>query len=415
MTTIDQARGEIGHLFPQFLPDGEHRLFVAGRPGPSDVFVTSLASAATPSLLLPASSRARYTPLGYLLFGRGSSVMAQPFDVEHLSVRGAPVRVAAEVAGRVPIPGFGLDFSISQQGDLAYVGAGASALTQLRWLDRSGADLGMMVRPGDYQNPALSPDATRIAVQRDGDLWLLEPSRGTERRFTFDPALDVTPIWSPDGARIVFSSDREGSLGLYEKEAAGATPPRLLLESDIVTIPTDWSRDGALVSYTTVTTDTFFDLWLLPMSGDRHPTSLVATPFSEGAGMLAPDGRWMAYSSDESGRREVFVQSVPPSGGKWQISTAGGVDARWRRDGRELYDLSLNNELMVVDIETAGDAPMVGIPHALFQVPFRQVPPQRNSFDVTADGQRFLVNTLVEGAGSAPITWVLNWMAELER
>ena len=169
------------------------------------------------------------------------------------------------------------------------------------------------------------------------------------------------------------------------------------------------------MSYTKVTTDTALDLWLLPLSGDRQPTSFLDTPFYEATGMLSPDGRWMAYSSEESGRREVYVQPVPPSGGKWLISTDGGRDARWRSDGRELYYLSLDNELMAVDIEPAGDAPTWENPRALFQAPFRQFPQQRNSFDVTADGQRFLVNTLVEGASSTPITWILNWTAELEQ
>ena len=212
----------------------------------------------------------------------------------------------------------------------------------------------------------------------------------------------------------MFVSAREGRLGLYEKDAAGANPPQLLVESDTAVFPTDWSTDGALVSYTNVTADTSWDLWLLPMLGDRQPTIFLQTPFVESTGMLSPDGRWLAFMSDESGRREVYVQRVPATGGKFPISTGGGRDARWRRDGQELYYLSLDNELMAVDIDAAGDAPTVGIPHVLFQAPFRQSPPQRNSYDVTADGQRFLVNTLVEGALSAPITWVLNWAAELE-
>ena len=157
-----------------------------------------------------------------------------------------------------------------------------------------------------------------------------------------------------------------------------------------------------------------YDLWLLPMSGDRQPTSYLGTPFQETQGIPSPDGRWMAYQSDESGEARVYVQRVPPSGGQWQVSTGAGAMPRWRTDGRELYYVTSDNHLMAVAIEAAGDTPIVGIPQQLFQVPFGQASFQRNVFDVTSDGQRFLVNTLVEPVRSASIAWVLNWAAELE-
>ena len=246
-------------------------------------------------------------------------------------------------------------------------------------------------------------------------MWILDLSRGTEQRFAFDPAPDGRPIWSPDGSRIVFTSNRDGRPGdLYEKAAAGTGQAQLLLESDYRKAPNDWSTDGEFVSYHEFHPETRADLWLLPMSGDRQPTSFLQTPFVEALGMLSPDGRRMAYDSNDGGAFQVYVQSVPASGGKWQVSTTGGAFPRWRGDGRELYYVSLANEweLMAVDVEAEGDTLDVGIPHRLFQLASNPTFVQRNPFDVTADGQRFLVNALVEG--STPITWVLNWPAELE-
>jgi Tol biopolymer transport system component len=225
--------------------------------------------------------------------------------------------------------------------------------------------------------------------------------------------LDWWPIWSPDGSRIVFSSFRDGHISdLYEKGSGGTGQAQLLLESAPPLGAVDWSSDGEFVSYVEVHPETSFDLWLLPMSGDRQPTAFLRTPFLEAMGVLSPDGRWMAYNSVESGPFQVYVQKIPPSGGKWQVSTTGGYWPRWRGDGRELYYVSLVNDLMAVDVEGEGDILDVGIPQRLFQLTSGLSTIQRNPFDVTPDGQRFLVNALVEG--STPITWVLNWPAELE-
>ena len=326
VTTIDDTRQESAHLWPQFLPDGEHFLFFArGATGQEGIYVGSLESGVTPSLLLRTDRMARYAAPGYLLFGRGESLMAQPFDVDRLAVTGDPVRVVDGVRSDPLVRWLG--FSVSHQGGLAYVGGGGGgAVTQLRWLDRSGADLGTVGEPGDYHDPVLSPDETKVAVGRDDDAWILDVSRGTEQRFTFDPALDGAPIWSPDGSRIVFSSFRDGRPGdLYEKAAAGTGQAQLLLESDYFKLATDWSTDGEFVSYYEVHPETSADLWLLPLSGDRQPTPFLQAPFLEGDGVFSPDGRWMAYDSTESGEFQVYVQSVPPSGGKWQVSATGGA------------------------------------------------------------------------------------------
>ena len=296
------------------------------------------------------------------------------------------------------------------------MGGGFSAVTQLRWLDRSGAELGTVGEPREYHDPLLSPDETKVAVERDGDVWILDLSRETEQRLTFDPAPDIMPIWSPDGNRIVFTSFRDGRPGdLYEKTAAGSGQARLVLESDYIKPVSDWSADGEFVLYAEFHPETSVDLWLLPLSGDRQPTLFLQTPFFEADGVFSPDGRWMAYDSTESGELQVYVQSVPPSGGKWQVSATGGAFPQWRGDGQELYYVSLANDLMAVDVEAEGDTLEVGIPQPLFHLASDPTYMQRNPFDVAADGQRFLVNALVEDSLSTPITWVLNWAAQLEQ
>ena len=414
VTTLDETRQEMGHLWPQFLPDGEHFLFFAqGAAEQEGIYVGSLESGVTPSLLLRTDRMARYAAPGYLLFGRGQSLMAQPLDVERLALTGNPVRVVDGVRSDPLLRWLGV--SASHQGGLAYVGGGGGAVTQLRWLDRSGAELGTVGEPREYHDPLLSPDETKVAVSRDDDVWILDVSRGTEQRFTFDPALDGAPIWSPDGSRIVFSSFRDGRPGdLYEKAAAGTGQAQLLLESDYFKLATDWSTDGEFVSYHEAHPETSADLWLLPLSGERQPTPFLQAPFLEADGVFSPDGRWMAYDSPESGELQVYVQSVPPSGGKWQVSATGGAFPQWRGDGQELYYVSLANDLMAVDVEAEGDTLEVGIPQRLFHLASDPTFVQRNPFDVTGDGQRFLVNALVEDSLSTPITWVLNWTADLE-
>ena len=213
----------------------------------------------------------------------------------------------------------------------------------------------------------------------------------------------------------MFTSFREGRPDdLYEKTAAGTGQAQLLLKSAYAKGAVGWSADGEFVSYIERHPETSYDLWLLPMSGDRQPTSFLQTPFIEALGMLSPDGRWMAYDSNDAGEFQVYLQGVPPSGGKWRVSTTGGAFPRWRGDGRELYYVSLANELMAVDVEAERDTLDIGIPHRLFPLASNPSFQQRNPFDVTADGQRFLVNALVEDSASTSITWVLNWPAELE-
>jgi len=274
---------------------------------------------------------------------------------------------------------------------------------------------------GEYFNIFFSPDEKRVAAaitdSQSGtrDVWLVDIVRGTPTRFTFDPAEDFLPIWSPDGSRIVFASDRDGPGNLYQKPASGAGNEEELLKTNERKWPTDWSRDGRFVIYTNLSQKTKLDLWVLPVTGEQKPTPFLQSSFNEDYARFSPDGRLVAYASDESGKFEVYVQTFPASGGKWLVSTNGGVQPRWRRDGKELFYIAPDKKLMAVDVKLEGSTFEAGVPRALFQTRVVSYPNPRNVYEVSADGQRFLIITPLEEATSTPITVVANWNADLKR
>jgi dipeptidyl aminopeptidase/acylaminoacyl peptidase len=266
--------------------------------------------------------------------------------------------------------------------------------------------------------PSLSRDDQRVALYRgvnagNPDIWVLEAKRGVFSRFTSDAADDVGPIWSPDGDRIVFSSNRKGVQDLYQKSVTAGVSEELLLATAQAKLATDWSGDGHLVLFTSHNLKSGFDIWALLLDGNRKPFPVVQTGFDEQGGQFSPDGHWIAYQSDESGRAEIYVQRFPDRGNKWQISTNGGSQVRWRRDGRELFYVALDGRLMAVaiGISSNAQAPDVGTPVALFVPPLGGAVQQgdaRHQYMVASDGQRFLVATVTEEANS-PITVILNW------
>jgi eukaryotic-like serine/threonine-protein kinase len=414
---LDSSRKEQTHRWPSFLPDGRHFLYYASRGGgeePGEIFIGSL-DQQPPRRVVESSSLAMFAAPGYLLFVRGTTLLAQPFDVDRLQLKGRPVAIADQL----PRPGStaGLrTFSVSSSGVLAYH-AGAGTQTQLAWLDRAGRELGVIGSPAEHYAPRLTPDGTRLAVERldpdstNSDIWLMDLARSIASRFTFDPADDTLSVWSPDGTRLFFSSSREGVTQLYQalSDRPGSEEP--LLRSGAWKAPDDVSPDGQFLIYETIDPKGEGDLWLLPLSGDRRPQPFEVTPFSEWGAQFSPDGRWIAYVSNASGRAEIFVQAFPGPGGKRQVSSEGGTMPRWRNDGRELFYLGADGRLMAAEVRLSPSFES-RVPTALFKVSLLESPDRQ--YDVSPDGTRILVNRVSKETEATPMTVVLDWAAGLE-
>lgn len=412
-TRLDQTNGIAAHEAPFFLPDGRHFLFVVGTgPTTGDVYVGSLDSNEL-KLLLRSNSAAVYSPSGYVLFLRESTLMAQPFDLATLSTRGEAVTVAEGVGRYFNL----ISFVVSDTGTLSYRPA-VDQQTRLAWVDRAGQPQASGAPAGVYQEMSLSPDDRRVAFARSGqtdtDVWLTDLDRRITSRFTFRPPLNNVPIWSPDGRQIVFASARDGGLDLYQRASDASGPDELLLKlkAQPILFPSDWSADGRFLAYYRTDSKTQLDIWTLSLGGDRKPVPFLHGDFNESEGQFSPDGRWMAYVSDESGGQQIYVQSFPTLGGQRQVSTEGGTQPRWRRDGKELFYLAPDRKLMAVPVKT-GATFEADAPRALFQTALA-ASALRQSYAVSADGQRFLLNTPLE-AGSPPMTVVLNWLALLKK
>jgi Tol biopolymer transport system component len=336
--------------------------------------------------------------------------MVQRFDVKSLNIIGD----ASALTDRLGINNVNsaAGFAVSNTGVLAFRNGNSDHV--LTWFDRSGKQLRSLER-APYVSPALSPDAELIAFARvdaGADVWIHDQARGTTSRVTFDPASDDTPVWSPDGKSVIFVSARGGTFGLYEKSVGGASQEELLLKSDHPITPEDWSGDGRFVLYTEQDPKTNADLWMLPLAGDRKPQPVVNSPFVESQGRFSPDGRWIAYVSNESGEPEVYIQGLAPLRGKWQISTAESYQPRWRRDGKELFFLrgaAGLAQVMATPLDSSGSAIRAGVPQLLFRAAPESVGTRR-TWDVTQDGQRFLINSNPE-AVAPPVSVVVNWTA----
>jgi dipeptidyl aminopeptidase/acylaminoacyl peptidase len=307
-------------------------------------------------------------------------------------------------------------FSVSDNGVLVFDSSLKRQRRQCLWVDRRGQPIQSLdVDAGIFQF-CLSPDEKRLISDRydpqssANDLWLCDVSGGKDQRFTLDPANDFNPVWSPDGSRIVWASTRDVIANIYQKAASGAGEETLLLKSDYAKVPNDWSRDGRFIIYRQRDPKTKWDVWILPMSGsgEAKPFPVVRTEANEIAATLSPDGRWLAYASDVSGEYEVYVQSFPKGGGKRQVSIGGGNHPRWRRDGRELFYYAADGKLMATPVRS-GEGFELGAPVSLFEFRAGTLGAIFAAYAVTGDGQRFLINALVETEPNAPLTVVVNW------
>jgi Tol biopolymer transport system component/predicted Ser/Thr protein kinase len=414
-TRIDRAVGQNGHAWPHFLPDGKHFLFQAhyGASLSDSLLVGELGSFETRTLG-PANSLMDYSDPGYVLWVDNNALLARRFDPGSLRFEGD----AFPVTTRLSIGTVGLaNFSVSRNGILVYR-SGGTDLRTLSWVDRSGHELSTVGPPGAYGQPAVGPGGTRIVV--DGtesgsptaDLWLLDASRGTTSRFTYGEGQQGAGVWSPDGSRIAYGSYGPDGWNVLSKDARGSTEPVPVWSDSLFIFPTDWSSDGKTLIVQRQCPGTGWDIWTCPLEGDGGPVPVVATRFIEAQGRLSPDGKWIAYVSSETGHPEIYVRSYPGTGGKWQISTGGGLEPFWRGDGEELYYLSMDRELMAVSIDTDSGF-HAGRPVSLFRAPVPANIVTRNRYVPSADGQRFL---MVEAARSdfQPTTVVVNWTAEVE-
>ena len=413
LVTPDPAKGTMGAGWPVFLPGGRHFLHHVTMANPDDSTLMVRALEGTESKpLLKTTSQVVYADPGYLLFVRDRTLVAQAFDPRTQEIRGEPVPLSE---------GLGLDnvglasISASTTGILAYR-PGLAERRRLVWMDRSGKETPALPEEREYLDVWLSPDGRRLVFGADepggkGDLWIRDFDRGTTTRFTFEPERDFDPVWSPDGRRIAFSTQRK-NWNLYVKDAAGTGEAEPLLESAEDKFVNDWSRDGAFIVFTSRGTDTGWDLWALPMGGDHKPFPLRKTKFAELNASVSPDGRFLAYQSNESGRTEVYVQEFPEAKSKWQVSPDGGRDPFWRADGRELYYRAPNAKLMAVPVEKAAVF-TAGTPQPLFQARFAPVT-ARGLYRPAPDGQRFLVLAPLGRESMQPATVVLNWTSAIQ-
>jgi len=408
------------HSSPRFLPDGRHFLFfVTGSPEARGVYIGQL-DGLDAKRLFDADKPAEYAATGHLLFIREEKLLAQDFDPDRLELRGDPFPIAEQVT-------VGTRVSASAAGPVAYRTSPAdSGQRQLVWVNRSGRELDKVVYPdAAAQGPSLSRDGRRVAVFRlvngNMDIWSYETGRRAWHRITFDPADDIYPLWSPDGTRIVFGSTRKTDvMNLYRKLLSA--PPgteELLLSTSQTKFPTDWSADGRFLLYDSLDPKRGTDIWALPLEGDRKPFAVVQTDFNERLAQFSPDGTWIAYQSDKTGRFEIYVQPFPGPGGDSRASTEGGAQARWNPNGKELFYVATDDRLMAVPILFSSNDKIVepGTQFGLFatSVGSTAVLTYRQQYVVSPDGQSFVMNSVVGEASAAPITVILNWKPKLSR
>jgi serine/threonine protein kinase len=420
LTKPDSARGETSHRWPVFLPDGRHFLYMAanftGRSADINAIFLGSLDSQEKRLIVKSSANAAYVEPGWLVYLRGTTLLAQPFDSKQLSLTGEPRVISNDVLYFPQVAravyGVARDVLVTQSGT-------DPSSSQLTWFDRDGKSLGTVSSPGTYHNVRLSPDGQRIATDQtdpDGlnvDVWVHDPARQLSTRLTFDPALDYSPVWSPDGKQVMFGSSRQDGWRVFVKNADGSGSEQMVFEMkgpywQIVVF--DWSRDGKSVVLREAS-----ELWYFTWPG-RAAKPVFQEKWSARAAQFSPDGRWIAYASNETGGWEVYVSPFPSLDGKWQVSRLGGQEPRWRGDGKELFFVSPNGKMMAASV-AAGSTFAVGSPVELFQTHRRPHVSSTDvfSYDVTRDGKKFLINTRVDTGKATPPSILLNWNSNTEK
>ncbi|HZI87641.1 MAG TPA: protein kinase, partial [Pyrinomonadaceae bacterium] len=429
LTEVDASRNEIEHTFPYFLPDGRHFIYLArnAQPENSAIYVGSLDSKETKSLLQVHSSTV-YAPPGYLLFVRENTLMAQAFNADTLDLNGEAYAVA-EQAMRNPIIGRAM-FSVSENGVIV-MRSGVIYSNQLIWFDSEGKKLGAVTQPVTQPSgsnmPALSPDEKSVAVSRadlltgtPSDIWLINLERGTEIRLTDDPAPDNFPAWSATGDRITFASTRNRQSSIYVKLSNGSAVEAPLVSSAEQKFNPTFSPDGKFIIYSQLNPKTNLDLYLVSTGSDKKIETFLQTKFIEAQARVSPNGRWVAYISDETGKFEVYIQTFPVAGGKVAVSVGGGSQPQWRADGQELYYYAPSRKLMAVEVNSDSPTFGVGIARPLFDIrslgaAIDQTFPGNGYYTSSRNGKRFLVPSLPETPQRQQINVILNWTADLKK
>ena len=414
---------EHAHSWPFFLPDGKHFLF---RSEPRNEVCVGELGSLEHKVLFSDSSDAVYAD-GYLLFVREGTLFAQPFNASKLSISGEPVPLAQNIVTYHTVGNHGV-FSASQNGLLVFQGGQSAAGWPLVWYSHDGKVLGRLGEPGPYHAPAISPDGRQVVFTKGkldhpiGDVWVVDLARGTQTRLTFN-GNNAYPIWSPDGKHVIYARFAPGppdvrtgfpSNVLKSKPADNGGPEQDMLPPNAgeVIFPSI-SADGRYLAFQRPNEKTGWDIWGVDLKGDRKPFPMVQTPLLEVNPSISPDGKWLAYISNESGQTEVYITAFPSGGPKWQVSTEGGREIRWRGDGKELFFSVHDNTIMAVDVSSEHNTIVLGTPHLLFHASMQSVP--LGQFDVTRDGKKFLVNSINAQGGSNPLTLVTNWTAELKK
>ena len=406
---IPASEGQPG--WPQFLPGGDRFLYVTVGSQP-ELKIGSL-DGGEAQVVLTGQSRVEYAPPGHLLYVRDNTLVAQPFDPDTGTLSGDPVPLAQDLG----VDNVGLaHFTASHTGVLAFR-SGEAGGGQLAWVDRKGEQREAVGEPADIAATSLSPDGRWLAMTMGQgsssayDIWVRDLVRGVTSRLTFSEEGDASPVWSPGGDRIAYASERDGNWDLAVKAVGGTGEAEILLEAEGRQYPISWSPDGKHLLYHNVAPETSWDINVLDLEGEPNPRPFIRTPFIEIRARFSPDGRWVAYQSNESGQGEIYVQAFPGPGGKWQISTAGGAEPQWGPDGSELFYRSPERQMMRVEVQT-GETFEAGIPEAMFTASLRPIT-VNNRYLVSPDGQRFLLlGSLIEDS-TPPTTVVVNWTAEL--
>ena len=418
ITKPDPERMEMSHRWPVFLPDGRHFIYLAanfaGEFRKNTLYVGSLDSSEK-RLLTPAASNAAYSEPGYLLYLRDTTLMAQKFDLRSFSLSGEPRTLSSDVQ-YLPQIDLAL-FGVAGNGTLVVQTGKGAAKSQLAWFDRSGKQVGVVGTQGVFADPAISPDGRRVAFDqmepdgRNDDIWIRELGNDSVMRLTFGPGLMELPAWSPDGKRIALMANHGLSSALQLKNADGSGSETQISEpSGKQQDPWGWSPDGKSLLIERGDALAYLSL------GNKEPKILVQGNWLVRNAQFSPDGKWIAYSSNETGAWEIYVSPFPDAGSKWQVSRGGGEEPRWRRDGKELFYLSPEGKMMAVPVRSrtgfASESPV-----GLFQAHVRQPISSGDvvSYDVSADGQKFLINTRVDEPNAAPLSVILNWSSEMEK